>query len=252
MRAIAIGLGTILCACGAAAPGSGQAQASLSLAPPRSSAGGANAGPSNVLVVNGSSQPVPVSAVGTASVTVANAPLVGQSGTWSVGISGTPDVNASIASVQSGVNLPVTVSNTSLTVTGSVAITGTPTVNSVGPGTLASYPQLFRDADFESAPIGALAVTKIFDVSRFKRVRVFIGIPHGSNGWIAASPDATIPFLGGWRLDTFNSTDVSGTTLITRTYDAPGYSLQGYAAIENSPSGTGFGDFDFTVVGLTN
>jgi len=128
---LALGNIAALCACEAA-----PARNAVTFAPPASTAG-ANNGPSNVLVVNGASQPVPTTAVGTASVNVANSPTVNaaQSGTWNVGITGTPDVSASLASVQAGVNLPVTVSNASLAVTGTVGIDGTPTVNAAQSGT---------------------------------------------------------------------------------------------------------------------
>src|SRR5206468_6917611 len=110
-----------LCACDAAAPGAPTPPASFAAPQPSKAV---NSNVSNVLVTNGAAQPIPVAAIGTASVSIDNTP--------SVTIANTPAVNANIT-------------NASLAVTGTVGIAGT--VTTVPTGSLASYPQNFEAAD---------------------------------------------------------------------------------------------------------
>jgi hypothetical protein len=196
-------------ACGSAStPNTGLS----SLAPAAGKAAKTDA--SNVLVTNAADQPVPITAVGTASVNVANTPTVNaaQSGTWTVGIDGTANVNATIAS---SVTLPVTVSNTSLPISGNVGVTGS--VTTTPSALLSAYPQSVEQVGvFTIGGLFGNGHSQTFDVSRFKRIRVGVlvdGVTAGTTVQVFGyeSSGAHFVLLDGQPIDTGRYTAVFDT-----------------------------------------
>ena len=182
-------------------------------APPPPRAAAVNSNVSNVLVVNGESQPVPTSIAGTATVNVTNTP--------SVTISGTPAVSASLDAIASGLHIPVTVSNATLPISGNVGITGP--VTTVASASLATYPPVFQQsiAFLVDGTTGTGSSAEI-DVSRFRRIRVNVII-------LTSVPGATVSVISDDSGSGFDFTLDKSTFSVgryTSAFDTPGTSIR--------------------------
>jgi hypothetical protein len=255
-RAIVGGMGLVLAlgmaACSADAEARPQAsteaeELTTATSSPQATAAGPTSS-STTTVVNGASNPVITRALSASSDSVASA----QSGTWNVGITGTPTVSATVTSmptVDANIlgNPAVVVSNVptvnlngtpavtaTITNTPSVTLSGTPTVNIVGTPSVAlsgtpavaigskSAQVLYQQQT--APPFGGAATINNIDISGYSAVRVFVQANQASTGGsmidIYTYDDSHTSF---WRLGsgTINNTALSFASAL----EVPGRNL---------------------------